>query len=55
MLLLGHICGVLKDVLIKVLFLNFYCRNVTNFFYFPDHALISVKVLCINKICNSVC
>lgn len=55
MLLLGHICGVLKDVLIKVLFLNFYYRNVINFFYFPDHDLISVKVLCINKTCHSVC
>lgn len=54
MILLGHIHGVLKDVLIKGLFLDFYCRNVMNFFYFPDHELISAKVLCTNKVCNSV-
>lgn len=54
MLLLGPISDVLKDVLIEDLFSDFYCKIVIHFSPFPGYELISVKVLCTNKICNSV-
>lgn len=52
MLLLGHVSGVPKDVLIEDLFLGFI---VVNFSPFPGCEIISVKVLYTNKTCNSVC